>query len=87
MSVPAAYMSNILIWSTTPLAIQCSASGNGFLFPVMARMAIGLAICVVLLGIFRIRMPWHREARMTYLAAGLGLVVGSECSLCFGNDR
>jgi len=74
MSVPAAYLSIILIWSTTPLAIQWSTSGNGFLFPVMARMAIGLAICVVLLGIFRIRMPWHREARMTYLAAGLGIL-------------
>ena len=73
MSVPAAYLSIILIWSTTPLAIQWSASGNGFLFPVMARMALGLAICVVLLGILRIKMPWHREARLTYLAAGLGI--------------
>jgi len=74
MSVPAAYFSIILIWSTTPLAIQWSASGNGFLFPVMARMAIGLAICVLLLPIFRIRMPWHRDARMTYVAAGLGIL-------------
>lgn len=73
MSVPAAYLSIILIWSTTPLAIQWSASGNGFLFPVMARMALGLAICVVLLGILKIKMPWHREARLTYLAAGLGI--------------
>jgi drug/metabolite transporter (DMT)-like permease len=73
MSVPAAYLSIILIWSTTPLAIQWSASGNGFLFPVMARMVIGLAICVILLGLFRIKMPWHRVARMTYLAAGLGI--------------
>jgi drug/metabolite transporter (DMT)-like permease len=74
MSVPAAYLSIILIWSTTPLAIQWSASGNGFLFPVMLRMVIGLVICVVLLAAFRIRMPWHREARMTYLAAGLGIL-------------
>ena len=74
MSVPAAYLSIILIWSTTPLAIQWSTSGNDFLFPLMARMAIGLAICVVLLGIFRVRMPWHRDARMTYLAAGLGIL-------------
>lgn len=73
MSVPAAYLSIILIWSTTPLAIQWSSTGDGFLFPVMARMALGLAICVVLLAAFRIRMPWHREARMTYLAAGLGI--------------
>jgi len=73
MSVPAAYLSIILIWSTTPLAIQWSSTGDGFLFPVMARMAIGLAICVLLLAAFRIRMPWHREARLTYLAAGLGI--------------
>lgn len=73
MSVPAAYLSIILIWSTTPLAIQWSSTGDGFLFPVMARMAIGLAICVVLLAAFRIRMPWHRDARMTYIAAGLGI--------------
>ncbi len=79
MSVPAAYLSIILIWSTTPLAIQWSASGNGFLFPVMARMAIGLAICVALLFIFRIRMPWHRAARTTYLAAGLGILSTMLC--------
>ena len=79
MSVPAAYLSIILIWSTTPLAIQWSASGNGFLFPVMARMAIGLAICVALLLIFRIRMPWHRAARATYLAAGFGILSTMLC--------
>ena len=73
MSVPAAYLSIILIWSTTPLAIQWSVTGDSFLFPVMARMAIGLAICMLLLAILRVRMPWHRDARMTYLAAGLGI--------------
>ncbi len=73
MSVPAAYLSIILIWSTTPLAIQWSTSGNGFLFPVMARMVIGLVICIALLAALRIRMPWHRDARNTYLAAGLGI--------------
>lgn len=42
----------ILIWSTTPLAIQRSARGAGFSFAVMARMLIGLAICL-LLGVTR----------------------------------
>lgn len=79
MSVPAAYLSIILIWSTTPLAIRWSETGEGFLFPVMARMLIGLAICVLLLGLFRIRMPWHRQARMTYLAAGLGIFGSMFC--------
>ena len=79
MSVPAAYLSIILIWSTTPLAIRWSETGEGFLFPVMARMLIGLAICVLLLGLFRIRMPWHRQARKTYLAAGLGIFGSMLC--------
>jgi len=79
MSVPAAYLSIILIWSTTPLAIQWSSTGNGFLFPVMARMVIGLAICLLLLPVFRVKMPWHRDARFTYLAAGLGIFGAMIC--------
>lgn len=73
MSVPAAYLSIILIWSTTPLAIQWSSTDSGFIFPVMLRMLIGLAICVLLLVGLSIKMPWHRLARMTYLVAGLGI--------------
>ena len=49
MSVPAAYFGVILIWSTTPLAIQWSAQGASFSFAVFARMLIGLAVCMVLL--------------------------------------
>ncbi len=74
MSVPAAYFSIILIWSTTPLAIQWSNSGEGFLFPVMARMVIGLILCLALLAVMRVRMPWHAAARKTYLAAGSGIL-------------
>ena len=49
MSVPAAYAGVILIWSTTPLAIQWSAHGAGFSFAVMARMLVGLALCLLLM--------------------------------------
>ena len=31
MSVPAAYLGIVLIWSTTPLAIKWSSAGAGFL--------------------------------------------------------
>ena len=44
MPVPIAYLAVVLIWSTTPLAIQWSALGAGFAFAVMARMAIGVAL-------------------------------------------
>lgn len=73
MSVPAAYLGVILIWSTTPLAIKWSAQGTTFAFAVAARMAIGLALAAAVLAIWRIGLPLHRRARLSYLAGGLGL--------------
>jgi len=73
MAILASYLSLIIIWSTTPLAIQWGSTGKGFLFSVMARMVVGLSISVLLLIILRIRMPLHRNARLTYIAAGLGI--------------
>ncbi len=73
MSLPAAFVSVILIWSTTPLAIKWSALGAGFSFAVFTRMAIGTLLCLVLLAVLRIRFPWHRKARLSYLASGLSM--------------
>lgn len=76
MSVPAAYLGIVLIWATTPLAIKWSAEEGGFLLGVTARMAIGYAVCMLLLWLLRIDFPWHRQARNAYMAAGLGLFGG-----------
>ena len=73
MSVPAAYLGVILIWSTTPLAIQWSAQGAGFSFAVMARMLIGLAVCLVLLAATRTAFPFTLAARRLYAVSGLSL--------------
>ena len=73
MSVPAAYLGIILIWSTTPLAIQWSAQSAGFSFAVMARMVIGLAFCLMLLAVTRSDMPWHPAARRLYAVSGIAL--------------
>jgi drug/metabolite transporter (DMT)-like permease len=73
MSLPAAFVAVVLIWSTTPLAIKWSALGAGFGFAVFARMALGTMLCLLLLAALRIRMPWHRTARQTYVAGGLSL--------------
>jgi drug/metabolite transporter (DMT)-like permease len=78
MSLPAAYISVILIWSTTPLAIKWSAAGAGFSFAVFARMAIGallclLLLCLLLLVALRVRLPLHRRARLACLASGLSM--------------
>src|SRR3569832_2603137 len=72
VSVPAAYVGVILIWSTTPLAINWSSQGAGFLFAVTGRMLIGAMVCLALIAALRVAMPWHREAGRTYLAAGIG---------------
>lgn len=73
MSVPAAYIGIILIWSTTPLAIQWSGDGVGYLFGITSRMILGVVVGLMVAGLFKVRLPWHAEACRTYLAAGLGL--------------
>lgn len=70
MSLPAAFVSVILIWSTTPLAIKWSAMGFGFSFAVFARMAIGAALCLLLLALLKVRLPLHRRALHSYVASG-----------------
>jgi len=73
MSVPAAYLGIILIWATTPLAIQWSTQGTGFAFAVLARMLIGVVVAGLLVAVWRIGLPLHGRARRAYLVGGLGL--------------
>ena len=73
MSVPISYLSVILIWSTTPLAIQWSGHDVGFQFGVAARMAIGLVALLALLHFMKIELPWHAKARRVYLVSGATL--------------
>ncbi|MEW5966275.1 MAG: DMT family transporter [Pseudomonadota bacterium] len=75
MSVPAAYLGVILIWSTTPLAIQWSAQGAGFSLAVMARMLIGFAVCLGLLAATRTAFPWNPATRRLYAVSGLSMCV------------
>lgn len=73
MQILAAYLAVILIWSTTPLAIQWSSEGAGFLFGIVTRMMIGTVLAVSLVVILRLPMAWHRQASYTYLATSLGI--------------
>lgn len=75
MSVPAAFIGVVLIWGTTPLAIKWSGEGVGYLFGVSSRMVIGLILALLVLKLMGLRLPWHLQARRTYLAAGLGIFV------------
>jgi drug/metabolite transporter (DMT)-like permease len=79
VSVPISYLSVILIWSTTPLAIQWSGNDVGSQFGVAARMAIGLFALLVLLHFMKIELPCHRKARRLYIISGLSLYVAMSC--------
>lgn len=83
MSVPAAYLGIILIWATTPLAIKWSGESGSFLLGVSLRMFIGYLICLLVLWLWRIELPWHAQARRSYLAAGLGMF-GAMLSVYWG---
>jgi len=75
VSVPFSYLSVILIWSTTPLAIQWSGNDVGFQFGVAARMAIGLLVLFILLRVMKIEFPWHMKARRVYFISGLTIYI------------
>lgn len=73
MAITSAYLGLILIWTTTPLGIKWSGEDAGFLFGVTGRMLISLLLALLLVFLLRHPLPWHRQARKTYLAAGLGI--------------
>ncbi|MFT4582414.1 MAG: drug/metabolite transporter (DMT)-like permease [Gammaproteobacteria bacterium] len=73
MLTKIAYLSVILIWATTPLAIKWSSESVGYLFGITARMVLGMVVAYVIIIIVRQRMPWHRQAIYTYIASGLGI--------------
>ena len=74
-----AFAGVIIIWTTTPLAIKWSGEGVGFLFGVTGRMVIGALLALVSLALMRVELPWHRDARRVYLAAGLGIFGTMSC--------
>ena len=75
MSVPISYLAVVLIWSTTPLAIQWSGNHVGSQFGVTARMFIGLAALLALLHFMKIELPWHKKAQRIYLISGVSLYI------------
>lgn len=85
MSVPAAFIGVIVIWSTTPLAIQWSSEGWGFLFGVTGRMALGMLLCLLIISMLRQKIPLHKRALVIYLIAGLG-IYGAMTAVYWGSQ-
>lgn len=83
MRVCLAYITVVLLWSTTPLAIKWSGEGPGFLFGATARMVIGAGCILLVLAGTGKRLPWHRRALLTYLAVALQ-IYGSMITVYWG---
>jgi len=66
-----AYISVILIWATTPLAIKWSGEGPGFLFGATGRMTVGVVCVFFVLGLLRKRLVWNRKTLQAYLAVAV----------------
>lgn len=73
MPVSIAYITVIIIWSTTPLGIKWSVEGVGYEFGVASRMIIGLLLLLTWMKLRRIAFPWDAAARRVYTVSGLSL--------------
>ncbi len=73
VSVPLAFISVVIIWSTTPLAIKWSSINGYFLFGVTTRMILAGILAVLIVYLLRIPYRLDARARITYIASGLGI--------------
>ncbi len=80
MSVPAAYLAVIIIWTTTPLGVVWSSENVNPEMASMLRMAIAAALGLLMLRFMKIEMPWHRAALRTYGYGVIGVFGAMYCT-------
>ena len=73
MSTGLAYLTVVLVWATTPLAINWSAEAGAPIGSVWLRMLLATLIGMLLLRALGGRMRWHRDALRSYGAAVPGV--------------
>lgn len=73
MAVLFAYLSVVLIWATTPLAIQWSSDSLSFIAAAVARMSIAFAIALLVHGLLRKSLATYWQHRHIYFAASIGI--------------
>ena len=73
MNTGAAYLTVVLVWATTPLAIKWSAEAGAPVGGVTLRMLIAVAVGMLLLWALGGRISWQRRALLSYLAAVPGV--------------
>lgn len=76
MQVSIAYLTVLLIWSTTPLAIIWSSESINPTMAVLLRMLIALLLGTAIIFIKNITIPWHKQALKLYGYSALGIFGG-----------
>src|SRR5690606_29270829 len=66
------YIIVILIWGTTPLAVQWSGEGVSPFLGATLRMLLAIVMLLLLLRVLRIPLPMHAQARKIYAVSILG---------------
>jgi len=72
MKIPLAFITVIIIWSTTPLAIQWSSTGAPF-SSLSIRMLIGMLFCLSLIHLLKVGLATHKKALWLYFASGISI--------------
>jgi drug/metabolite transporter (DMT)-like permease len=80
MSVPAAYLAVVLIWSTTPLGIVWSSESVDPTLAVLSRMTIAAILGWVTLKVCKIELPLSRQAFKVYAYSTIGIFGGMLCT-------
>jgi len=73
MSVPVAYATIIIIWSTTPLGIAWSSATVSPVAAISLRMVLAAALGVIVLKLMRVELRWDVAAIRAYLASLTGV--------------
>ncbi len=71
-----AFLAVLIIWTTTPLAIQWSSAGAP-MTSAFYRMTIGMVFCLVVLLISQGRPPLTGRAKHIYLVGGVSIYLGT----------
>lgn len=73
MRVPAVFALVVVIWSTTPLAAKWSIDSLSFITAAGSRMALGAVLCLMILRLRGVAVPWDAAALRSYAAAMVGV--------------
>ncbi len=76
LSVPLAFFTVLVVWTTTPLAIQWSSDGAP-MTSVFYRMIIGVVFCVVLALLTQGKLPINSAAKRIYFVGGVSIYLGT----------